>query len=454
VTGTAGPSSPIEPARLAAAEIVRTLRDAGHAAYFAGGCVRDELLGLTPDDYDIATDAPPARISALFRRTSEVGASFGVVLVKAGHDSIEVATFRSEGPYSDRRRPDTVRFSDAPTDARRRDFTINALFLDPLDLDTAPQSPRGGRVIDHVGGTEDLVRRVLRAVGDPDQRLAEDHLRALRAVRLTARLGLALDPATGAAISRHARDLAGISRERIGDELRKILAHPGRARAVMLLHELGLDGPVLNEPPRAWSAGSLATLDASGISVTTALAAWALDRGTAPGAPGGGEVSRRWRRALCLSNEETESLKHAVAGVGILEREWVTLGTPARKRAAASDWFGAALSLVDSRDAARAGSIHAEVDALARSESGLAPRPLITGDDLVAASLTPGPAFKSVLDRVYDAQLEERVRTTGEALALALKLAEEHGTARVGGKQVGGAGGERGGGEPGPRPGV
>ncbi len=426
--------------RDAAAEIVRALRVAGHVAYFAGGCVRDELLGLDPQDYDVATDAPPVRISSLFKRTSEVGASFGVVLVKAHGVTVEVATFRSEGPYSDRRRPDTVHFSDAPTDARRRDFTINALFLDPLDTARAPQSPRGGHVIDHVSGTEDLARRILRAVGDPEQRLAEDHLRALRAVRLTARLELALDPATAAAISRHARELAGISRERIGEELRKMLLHPSRARAVLLLHELGLDGPVLDEPSRPYQPAAVAALPA-GASIGAALAAWALDRGATTDAAGGGFVARRWRSALSLSNEETEALKHIIAGVGVLEGQWASLSTAGRKRAAASAWFGDALLVAAARSPQRARSLEADVGALSRTPSGIAPDPLLTGDDLIAAGFIPGPAFKSILDHVYDCQLEDRVRSQEEALALARETAS---------RVVGGRTASRPGGDPPP----
>src|SRR5690606_2366392 len=172
-------------------DIASTLRSHGHIAYFAGGCVRDALLGHPPTDYDIATDATPDRVQSLFDRTAAVGAHFGVVLVKRRGVTVEVATFRSEGPYSDQRRPDSVTFSDPESDARRRDFTINALFLDPL---------AGDKVIDFVGGRQDLKAGVVRAVGDPEARLAEDHLRALRAVRFTARLGFRLDQATAKAI--------------------------------------------------------------------------------------------------------------------------------------------------------------------------------------------------------------------------------------------------------------
>src|SRR5690606_2867641 len=182
-------------------DIASTLRSHGHIAYFAGGCVRDALLGHPPTDYDIATDATPDRVQSLFDRTAAVGAHFGVVLVKRRGVTVEVATFRSEGPYSDQRRPDSVTFSDPESDAQRRDFTINALFLDPL---AGGHQSDGGQVIDFVGGQRDLQQKVVRAVGDPDQRLAEDHLRALRAVRFAARLGFRLDEPTAEAIRRHA----------------------------------------------------------------------------------------------------------------------------------------------------------------------------------------------------------------------------------------------------------
>ncbi|MEK6703872.1 MAG: CCA tRNA nucleotidyltransferase, partial [Planctomycetota bacterium] len=232
------------PDRHAAVVVVRALQEAGHVAYFAGGCVRDELLGLTPSDYDVATDATPDRIASLFRRTAAVGASFGVMLVKEGQSVIEVATFRADGTYLDNRRPDSVRFSTPQDDARRRDFTVNALFLDPLDTQSGP----GGRVIDHVGGLGDLARRVIRAVGDPDQRLGEDHLRALRAVRLSAKLGFSISPETAEAIARHTGELSGVSRERIGDEVRLMLGHPTRSIAIDLLQGLGLDAAVLGAP--------------------------------------------------------------------------------------------------------------------------------------------------------------------------------------------------------------
>ncbi len=388
-----------ERARTAATEIVRTLRQAGHVAYFAGGCVRDELMGLAPTDYDVATDATPERIKALFKRTDEVGAAFGVVLVTlpagGGKATVEVATFRSDGPYSDRRRPDVIHFSDPEADARRRDFTINALFLDPLA--DAPQTSRlgatpaaRGKIIDYVGGVADVQARVLRAVGDAEARLAEDHLRALRGVRLAARLGLSIDAPTASAIERRAADLGGVSRERIGDEVRRIMAHPSRGAAALLLTRFGLDAPVLDEahkgaPPRSILGGLGA--DAP---FAACLAAWALDRGEGPPAR---DVARRWRAALCLSNEESASLA-AILGALAAVREWETLGVAGRKRLAARPGFEPALTLLSLADPAAGQAVRRSVDELASSAGGLDPAPLLDGDMLVAMGMKPGPRFK------------------------------------------------------------
>ncbi len=422
----------LSPARAEALRIVRALRDAGHVAYFAGGCVRDELLGLTPTDYDVATDAPPDRLRALFPRSASVGAAFGVILVQSPPRpgfppiSTEVATFRAEGPYSDRRRPDTVQFSDAASDARRRDFTINALFLDPFPPPDPAHDPRGV-VIDLVGGMPDLRAGVLRAVGNPDHRLAEDHLRALRAVRLSARLGFTIDPATREAILRHAGELAGVSRERIGDELRMMLAHPTRARAAKLMQELALDAPALLDEPRRADLRALASLPPDAPAVV-AMAAWAHDR-SAGGPPAGAEDSspqaaRRWRVALCLSNQETDAFREVLDLVECLrpEGDWSRRGVAGKKRLAARPAFAAALAIVGARDPAHAETVRRMVGELTSELPGLTPPPLVTGDDLVAMGLSPGPAFKRLLDEAYDAQLENRIRTKSEGLELVRRL--------------------------------
>jgi tRNA nucleotidyltransferase/poly(A) polymerase len=421
-------SSPHQsPARRAGEQIIKTLAAAGHLAYFAGGCVRDELLGLTPSDYDVATDATPDRICSLFPRTSEVGAAFGVVLVREGREQTEVATFRSEGPYSDRRRPDTVAFSNPLVDARRRDYTVNALFLDPAPSGTgqvegAVVAPHGqhGRVIDYVGGLVDLERRVLRAVGNPDERLAEDHLRALRAARLAAKLGFHIEGATAGAIRDHAAELRGVSRERIGEEVRQMAEHPSRAAAAKLVHELGLEEPVFmasNAGPRTWAV--LAGLSPE-VALAAALGGWALDMGLDAGHAD--ETVRRWRGALSLSNEERDLLRSVLSTLPVLEQEWPKFAVAKQKRLAAAPWFGEALALFRAVSPASAASVEDRIGALAKTAGGLWPPPFITGDDLVGTGMTPGPAFKRVLDEVFDAQLEGKVTSKAQALELAKRL--------------------------------
>ena len=209
-----------------ALEIVLQLRAAGHIALFAGGCVRDSLLGREAKDYDIATTARPEQVRKLFghRRTLAVGASFGVIMVLApqGGGQVEVATFRTEGPYLDGRRPESVAFCTPEEDARRRDFTINGMFFDPVEQ----------RVLDFVSGEQDLNAKIVRAIGNPHERFREDKLRMLRAVRFTATLGFSLDPETADAIRAMASELIVVSSERIAQELKKMLLDPHRRRAI------------------------------------------------------------------------------------------------------------------------------------------------------------------------------------------------------------------------------
>ena len=223
-----------------AADIVRRLRAAGHEAYLAGGCVRDRLLGRAPLDWDVATSARPEAVRALFQRTVPVGAQFGVILVVEDGARFEVATFRSDDAYLDGRRPSAVHFGSARDDAGRRDFTINALFEDPLT----------GEVHDFVGGVADLRAGVIRAIGDANARIAEDRLRMLRAVRFAARLGFRIDSATHTAIVTAAPTLGDIAAERIGDEIVKILTEGGARRGFELLAETGLLPVVLPEVDR------------------------------------------------------------------------------------------------------------------------------------------------------------------------------------------------------------
>lgn len=413
MTGVAKDTSPRDEAR----RIVETLRRAGHVAYFAGGCVRDELLGRTPDDYDIATDAVPERVMHLFPRSGEVGKSFGVVLVKApgGRHVVEVATFRADGVYTDNRRPDSVRFSTPQEDAARRDFTVNALFLDPLT----------GKVLDLVGGQADLAARLLRAVGDPEARLAEDHLRALRAVRLAAKLGFEIEAGTAQAIRRHATFLKGVSRERIGDEIERMMTHPSRARAAALLRDLELERPALEWTAQGAIGTWLAGLPPEAPYVG-ALAAWAMDLGWTPHAPDAqpqrDRLVRAWRHALCLSNEHRDALAATLGTLSVLATSWPGLGVAGQKRLVARREFEIAMTVLYTTNPVRAAEVENRVRELAATPSGIAPAPLLTGDDLIGMGLAPGPGFRKLLDAVYDAQLEDRVKTLAEARELAENL--------------------------------
>ena len=290
-----------EDQRRFAVEVVGRLRGAGFEAYWAGGCVRDQLLGRTPKDYDVATNALPDQVRALFgrRRTLAIGAAFGVIAVigpKAA-GTVEVTTFRRDAPYSDGRHPDSVSFSSAEEDASRRDFTINGLFYDPSEQ----------RVIDFIGGQEDLAHRRLRAIGDARHRFAEDKLRMLRAVRFAATFALSLDEETRAAIAAMAAEIRVVSPERVAMEMRRMLADPGRAAGVQLLLETRLAAAVLPEivPPdetgRQRLDDTLARLsklkDDAGFPLVLAVLLYPF-----ADAEGAAAVCGRWR----LSNKETE----------------------------------------------------------------------------------------------------------------------------------------------------
>ncbi len=220
-----------------ATEIIRRLRQAGHLALLAGGCVRDEWLGRKPKDYDVATNATPQQVIRLFPGAMTVGAHFGVVIVRLEGEQIEVATFRTDGSYEDGRRPNSVNFSTPEEDAKRRDFTVNGLFRDPIS----------NQIIDYVGGVADLEKRILRAIGDPAQRFQEDHLRLLRAVRFATVLDFEIEPATWQAIVNHATSISKVSSERVREECIRLFLHPSRLRGFDLLVNSGLMLHILPE---------------------------------------------------------------------------------------------------------------------------------------------------------------------------------------------------------------
>jgi poly(A) polymerase len=407
--------------------VLRRLRDSGHIAYFAGGCVRDLLLGHEPKDYDVATDAPPKRVRELFSNTQAVGQAFGVILVRQGKSIVEVATFRSDGTYTDGRRPDHVTFSTLQEDAQRRDFTINGLFLDPLD---------GDRIVDFVGGRADVQGRVLRAIGDPAQRFAEDHLRLLRAVRFAARFGLTIDLLTSQAIARDADLLKRISPERIADELRLMLTPGTRQAAYELLWRFNLPPVLLRfliPPPRPVDPAKsvVAAFSGSQISFGLALAGIVLDAKwpDLPDRPAAMQSIRALRQSLKISNEESDVLEGILLSLPmLLAGEYPRVA--GLKRFLAQNAAGDTRIALDALLAL--GQCSTRIEQLKSHLSDLekgdyAPVPLLTGDDLQKIGLCPGPIFKHLLQETYDAQLEGRISSAEEAIALAKSLADQSG---------------------------
>lgn len=399
------------PARQAAEWIVGRLRDRGFEALLAGGCVRDMLMGREPKDYDVATTARPDELLRLFRRTLKVGVQFGVVIVGDAGPWIEVATFRSDVQYTDGRHPDRVVFSSAEQDALRRDFTVNGLFLDPID----------GRVIDYVGGRQDLSRRVIRAIGQPGERFGEDHLRLLRAVRFATTLGFAIEPQTWQAVLEYVPRLATVSRERVLEELTRMLTSPGRAGGMRLLAESGLLPyaiPAAGDD-RPWPAGTvalaadrLAALPADvdiACALATTLADWAAE-----------QVDDLCRRMTC-SNELREEVVWLLASLP-RAKQADRLSLADLKRRMASGHFENLLRLLQADLATRHESLSAwqalRDRAAAIPPEKVQPPPLVGGDDLKALGVAPGPIYKQVLDAVYTAQLDERITDRPQALQM------------------------------------
>jgi len=409
-----------ESARQFAVDVVRRLRAAGYEALWAGGCVRDELLGRIPADYDVATSARPDEVRAVFghRRTLAVGAAFGVITVLGPKPAgqIEVATFRTDAAYTDGRHPAGVTFSTAPEDAQRRDFTINGLFLDPLS----------GEVLDHVGGREDLAAGIVRAIGVPAMRFGEDHLRMLRAVRFAAAFGFALDGETRAAIEKMTHLVTTVSPERIAAELRAMVSRPGRRRALELLDETGLARQVLVEvaPADSDSGGRESWRQAAGIidaldepELATALAA--LFERAGPGA------MRQAAARLRLSNREVKLaswLLEAVAALGpangaedLAQRPW----SEVQPWLAHEDAFLLADLLRARADCGRGSAATAAwvTAQLARPRGELDPLALLTGGDLLAAGVPAGPELGDLLARLRALQLDGEITTREAAIA-------------------------------------
>jgi len=370
------------------------------------------LLNRIPKDYDVATDARPARVQELFPQARLVGAKFGVVLVRKSGFDIEVATFRCDGPYSDGRHPDAVTFGTEIEDARRRDFTINGLFFDPFD----------DRIIDHVGGQEDLKAGIIRTIGEPDHRFSEDHLRMLRAVRLAARLGFTIEPHTANAVERLAPNLKAISPERIWQELEEILTAPTRTAGWLLLVQLGLcdhlaSGLRVDRRPDSAIQRRLSALPEEPIDPALALAALSCD--------GGVDAAKDVCRALRLSNRLTQAVVWLVRSLPMLRHESDLELADLKILMAEPNWLQLLELLRTDLTAGNADltpywSIRRRAEAI--NPADVAPPPLLSGDELSAIGMTPGPRFGEILKTVYRAQLNTKITTRDEAIIMANEL--------------------------------
>ena len=431
--------------RQAAEHVAHTLREHGFQAYFVGGCVRDLLRGAEPKDYDVATDAMPTQVQELFPRSLAVGAQFGVVIALEGDHRIEIATFRNDGLYSDGRRPKEVSFSRDPReDVLRRDFTVNGLLLDPAT----------GEVLDFVEGQKDLERRVIRAIGNPERRFEEDHLRMLRAVRFAACLDYAIDPETFAAIHRLSAKIVNVSAERVRDELLRILASGHARQGFELLDATGLLEKILPEnaamkgveqPPEYHPEGdvwihTLLMLEAlpGDCSPTLALGVLLHDVGKPPTfrvapdrirfdnhVPIGMRMAEAICRRLRLSQEETA---HVVALVEhhLQFRDAPRMRASTLKRFLRLPKFEEHLALhrldclSSHRNLEHYEWVRAKLAEL--TEEQIRPPRLLTGYDLIQMGHQPGPRFTEILQAVEDAQLEREINSREEAL----KFVQEH----------------------------
>jgi poly(A) polymerase len=428
-----------DPKREFAVEVVRTLQVAGYVALWAGGCVRDLLLGRPPDDYDVATSARPEDVQRVFgpKRTLAIGASFGVMLVhgprRSAAGDVEVATFRTEGPYLDGRRPENVSFASPEEDAHRRDFTINGMFYDPL-LE---------QVFDYVGGREDLNRKIVRAIGDPLARFTEDKLRMLRAVRIVARFDFDLDPHTAVAVQQMAGEILVVSQERIAQELKKMLVHARRRRALELANQLRLLTVILPElDPVVATSGAAAGHDRWQPTLAAlkllheprfelALAATLHDVAFEAPATEAASLAEQICRRLKLSNSECHDVawliahRHALDGAA----DWPLHRL---KRLLAEPLTPEVLVLARAQAIPRDGSL-ADIEFCEnylheKSPAEINPPPLLTGNDLRQAGLVPGPRFKELLEAVRDAQLDGLIKTCEEALEFVRALLSQQRT--------------------------
>jgi len=398
----------------AAIEIIRQLQQHGFQALLAGGCVRDMLLGRPAKDYDVATDGLPADVIRLFRRTLKVGAKFGVVIVLTQGEQVEVATFRSEAGYEDGRHPTEVRFTTPAQDASRRDFTINGMFYDPLQE----------QVIDYVEGQADLARRIIRTIGDPQERFSEDYLRMLRAIRFSTQLGFAIEPATYQAIRRNAANIVRISGERIALELEGILISPNRAAGAAMLRETGLAAAIFPGYAGVQAERGVVVLGHLRKKVDLPLAL----AGFFAGCPTDFALERS--QILKLSNKQTKHIEFLLSHRSSLLDPGMSLSQ--LKKFLAQPFFRDLYEL--ERAIQRADERKEGLQALRRlrrrirdlGDIDVKPKPLLNGHDLMRLGANPGPSLGQLIEELYIAQLEGDVQTKDQAERWAQAWLQRH----------------------------
>ena len=401
----------------AAIKVIKRLHSKGFEGLLAGGCVRDMLLGRAANDYDVATDALPAEIIRLFKRTIKIGAQFGVVVVLMEEARVEVATFRSETDYLDGRHPGAVQFVSAAEDASRRDFTINGMFYNPVKKE----------VIDYVGGQGDLEKKVMRTIGEPAERFAEDHLRMLRAVRFSMQLGFSIEPKTWSAVCRGAENIAKISGERIAMELEAILVNPNRSLGASMLIKSGLAAAIFPGFDGKMAQFAISVLSKLRRNVNFALALSSLFA----------DCPAKFALEKCvilrLSRSQNKHIKFLLTNRGKLLEEEMSLAR--LKKIASEPYFGDLYELQRAIQKAGGGGEKALAPLVklsrrlkALGDVELKPKPLLNGHELIGLGAAPGPRLGQLAEEMYIAQLEGTLQTVEQAQEWGRKWLERHKT--------------------------
>ena len=398
--------------RDAAYKVVRQLHKEGYTALFAGGCVRDRLLNRPAKDYDVVTDAVPEQVTKCFRRTLQIGAQFGVVMVLTGGQQVEVATFRTEGGYQDGRHPDYVEFGSATEDASRRDFTVNGMFYDPITKE----------VLDFVNGQQDLKKKVLRTIGDPDERFGEDYLRMLRAVRFAVKLQFSIDPATWSAIQKHASRITGVSAERLAAELEQILSHPNRAEGVQLLTDSGLATAIfdIDQGDSAIFGKRVLKQLPQAVDFPLSMAAFWAGYET--------KTALDQCKKLKLSNDHLKHIRFLLQKRDVLLDAEMPISK--LKLLMHEPYFWDLLSLQKAVQAAKGESDQPLKQIRKRAmdidEKDVRPTPLLNGHELISLGATPGPMVGQLSQEMYIVQLEGHLKTKAQAQAWCQDWLKQH----------------------------